>query len=220
MSNESKDGSWKETNHGRTMSLAIESLVKDGFFEGKDILELGGGIANHTVRMLQGNPKSMITTEISAERLEVTRNRVLEESDQSKLIRYQVADWLEIEGTFDMVVTNPPYFMSGKRNRRYFIDELILNAHKRLVPQGYLLFIQSSMAGIDKTYEIMKDNGFTTKIIMQSSFEWRDYYFEDEDFIESCDAKPSTFFIQNGKRMETLFVVLGSHEFFESSFTH
>ena len=47
---------------------------------------------------------------------------------------YMVADWLAVGGSggphFDALVTNPPFAQSGKQNRRYFIDELVLNAHK------------------------------------------------------------------------------------------
>ena len=42
-------------------------------------------------------------------------------------------------GPYDAVITNPPFAQSGKFNRRYFIDELILNSHKLLRGGGRTL---------------------------------------------------------------------------------
>ncbi|MCY3414566.1 MAG: methyltransferase [Candidatus Heimdallarchaeota archaeon] len=212
-------GIWKETNHGKTMSEGIRRLIKKDFFKDKQILELGGGIANHTVLMLTNDPKSLTVTEIAEDRMQNTRDNVARSGVKGN-IEYIIADWLSVEGLYDMVVTNPPYFMSGKFNRRYFIDELILNAHKHLKTGGHLLFVQSSMADIDTTMKRMIENGFEPEIIFQDSFEWRDYYFEDPAFLEMCDARPSSYFIREDKRWETLFVVLGTLKEFFSPFKH
>ena len=53
MINATDSGIWKETNHGRIMSEALIELRKDDFFKGKDILELGGGGADHTILMTE-----------------------------------------------------------------------------------------------------------------------------------------------------------------------
>ena len=45
-------------------------------------------------------------------------------------------------------MSNPPFARSGQRNRRYFIDALILRASRVLCDEGELLFVQSSMADL------------------------------------------------------------------------
>jgi len=87
-----------------------------------------------------------------------------------------VADWLDVEGDYDLVVTNPPFCKSGKRNRRYFIDELILNAHECLRPRGRLVFVQSSMADIAKSQRRLDENGFDHEIVDCCEGPFRDYY--------------------------------------------
>lgn len=75
--------------------------------------------------------------------------------------RYLVADWLRAAGgLYDAVVTNPPYAQSGKFNRRYFIDELILNAHKLLRAGGTMCFVQSSAADVPLTFQRLEENGW------------------------------------------------------------
>ena len=37
-------------------------------------------------------------------------------------IEYRVADWLSLDGKFDLLITNPPFAKSGKQNRRYYIE--------------------------------------------------------------------------------------------------
>jgi len=211
---------WKVTNHGRIMSEALRELAKQDFFKDKTILELGGGIANHTIMMLENDPRLLVTTEINEERMEFTRKVVRDRLGDIVNCEFMVADWLDARGSYDMVVTNPPYFMSGKYNRRYFIDELILNSHKRLKPGGYLIFVQSSMADIVLTRDRMEENGYRFELLHQGTFPWRDYYFSDPRFLEMCDNRPGSYFMKDGKRWEVLYVVLGQLKPFESKHVH
>jgi len=119
-----------------------------------------------------------------------------------------------------VVITNPPYFVSGKYNRRYFIDEMILNSHKSLNPEGHLIFVQSSMADIGKTRNRMEENGYTFEILHQKSYPWRDYYYQDPQFVQMCDDNPNSHFLKNGERWENLYVVRGKLLEFDTNFTH
>jgi predicted RNA methylase len=220
MVNTTENGTWKETNHGRIMSEAIIDLQKIDFFKDKKVLELGGGSANHTKLIVENEPKLLLTTEIDQKQLDVTMQAVEEHFGKVHICKFIIADWLGVSGTYDILITNPPYFNSGKYNRRYFIDELILNAHKRLLPNGYLLFVQSSMADIALTEDRMMENGYEFEIIKEQTYKWRDYYFLDPSFIEMCDSKPGCYFMKDGSRWETLYVVKGKLKPFKANFLH
>ena len=85
-------------------------------------------------------------------------------------------------GPYDAVVTNPPFAQSGKFNRRYFIDELILNAHKLLAaadnvstlaagsPRS-MVFVQSSAANVPLTMQRLAENGWEgARIVLRSDY--------------------------------------------------
>jgi predicted RNA methylase len=220
MINTTESDTWKETNHGRIMSESISDLQNIDFFKNKKVLELGGGCANHTKLILENEPEHLVTTEINQERLEITKQAVEEHFGNVHNCKFVIADWLDVDGTYDIVITNPPYFVSGKYNRRYFIDELILNSHKRLLPGGYLVFVQSSMADIKLTEDRMMENGYRFEIIKEQSFEWRDYYFQDPSFIKMCDEKSGSYFMKDGDRWETLYVVQGKLRPYKTSIIH
>ncbi len=220
MDNVTDSDIWKETNHGRTMSEGILELRRRGLFRGKEVLELGGGIANHTVLVLKSEPEFLVTTEINQERLDFTREAVLERIGDDSRCRYLVADWLDLPGVYDIVMTNPPFFASGKYNRRYFIDELILNSHKHLKPGGHLIFVLSSMADIRLTRTRMEENGYDFEIVCQFIYPWRDYYFSDPRFLEMCDNSPGSYFMKDEERWEVLYVVLGTLRPFETDVVH
>ncbi|MHA2362414.1 MAG: class I SAM-dependent methyltransferase [Candidatus Hodarchaeales archaeon] len=203
------------------MSEAIQELNKSNFFTGKKILELGGGIGNHTIRILKNNPELLVTTEINEDRLQVTRQAVQNHFGNTINCEFSVADWLAIEGSYDVVITNPPFFMSGKYNRRFFIDELILNSYKRLKSEGKLIFVQSSMADITKSKMRMEENGYHQfEIIKQQCYPWREYYYSDLKFIEMCDKNPNSHFMKDGERWEVLYVVRGKLKEFNTKFIH
>ena len=84
-------------------------------------------------------------------------------------------------GPYDALVTNPPFAQSGKYNRRYFIDELILNAHKLLTPavggcshaggSQTMVFVQSSAANVPLTMERLAENGWEgARIVLRRDY--------------------------------------------------
>ena len=198
------DDDWSPTPHGRTLAktLAAHNLVKD-----KSVLELGGGVGNHTILLVRQGAKQLVTTEISTSRGETTRRNVERNCERADVVEYRVADWLQTTGTFDVVVTNPPFAQSGKQNRRYFIDSLILDAHKRLVAGGTLVFVQSSMADLAKTMRRLDENGFDPEILATSRGPFRDYYFDDKTFMEEIQHVPDGFELVDDTYYETLSVV-------------
>ncbi len=198
---------WRPTPHGLFLA---DVLAKNFFAKGKDVLELGGGVGNHTIILLRQGPRSLVVTEIDDALLASTRANVERNRPQESVIEYRVADWLSTEGSFDLIVTNPPFCVSGKQNRRYYIDSLILDAHQRLRPGGELVFIQSSMADIHKTLRRLDENGFDAEVVERRRGPFRDYYFEDETFMEEIKHVPDGYTVENGTYMETLAVIHGT----------
>ena len=82
---------WRPTPHGR---LLAEVLAKNFFAKGKDVLELGGGVGNHTVILLRQGPHSLVVTEIDDALLASTRANVERNRPPGSVIEYRVADWL------------------------------------------------------------------------------------------------------------------------------
>lgn len=195
---------WRITPHGRFLG---EVLAEHELVAGKSVLELGAGQGNHTIILARQGPKRLVATEITEDLLETTRTNVENNVERAGFVEYRVADWLETEGTFDVIVTNPPFARSGKQNRRYFLDALALDSHKRLQPEGELVFVQSSMADLAKTRRRLAENGFTCEILAERSGLFRDYYFEDETFMEEIRSVPNGYEVRDGRHYETLHVV-------------
>ncbi len=206
---------WSPTPHGRLLAGA---LAENNLVRGKSVLELGAGVGNHTIVMLRQGAASLVATEITEERLETARRNV-ERNTRSPwpepCIEYRLADWLSTPGKFDLLVTNPPFMMSGKQNRRYFIDALILEGHKCLNPGGSLVFVQSSMADVAKSTRRLEENGFDVRVLAESSGPFRDYYSEDPTFLQEIESVPNGYWIEDGIRFEQLVVLAAELQPFE-----
>lgn len=208
------DDVWVPTPHGRHLARVLAQHPE--LIAGKRVLELGAGVANHTILLLRLGAAHVTATEIKEEFLETTRRNVRRNEPEARNIDYRVADWLDTPGQFDLVITNPPFCKSGKQNRRYFIDSLILDAHKRLLPEGDLLFVQSTMADVYKSLARLEENGFTAREVGRVTGPFRDYYFRDPKFMEEIAQVPGGFEVQeDGTHLETLVVLHGKLRPFE-----
>lgn len=196
---------WVPTPHGVFMA---HTLAERNLVEGRRVLELGAGAGNHTIIFVRQGAESVLATEISEELLATTRRNVERNCPGASNVEYRVADWLDTQGTFDVVASNPPFCKSGRRNRRYFIDSLILDAHLRLVPEGTLVFVQSSMADLDKSLRRLAENGYEARVLASTEGPFRDYYFEDPTFMEEIRHVPNGYQVRDGVYVETLYVVL------------
>ena len=201
------EGVWVPTPHGRILA---EMLAEHNLVQGREVLELGGGVGNHSIILARQEPARLVVTEIVASFLESTRTNVERNVENPPPMEFRVADWLDTPGEFDVVVTNPPFARSGKQNRRYFIDSLILDAHKRLRPGGELIFIQSSMADIGKTERRLWENGYRVERLGETVGPFRDYYFEDQTFMDEIKRVPNGFEVIDGVYHERLVVLKGT----------
>ncbi|MHC4848809.1 MAG: methyltransferase [Planctomycetota bacterium] len=196
---------WDPTPHG---VLLGDVLANGEFVRDRDVLELGAGVGNHTILMLRKGASRIVTTEISESRLATARANIERNCpDLADRVEYRVADWLLVDGTYDLVVTNPPFAKSGQRNRRYFIDALILRSSLRLRENGALMFVQSSMADLDKSLRRLDENGYDAQVVEQREGPFRDYYFEDPTFLEESAKVQGGYEIRDGVHYETLSVL-------------
>jgi predicted RNA methylase len=195
------DDDWTPTPHGAWLARMIAS---HDLIEGKDVLELGAGLANHTILLQRKGAKSIVATEITESLLGATRENFERHCGKHTGLDLRVANWLNTHGKFDLVVSNPPFCQSGKQNRRYFIDSLILDGFHRLRAGGELIFVQSSMADIQLTLNMLDRNGYDATELGRTSGPFRDYYFEDPVFMREIESVEGGYEERDGVKFETL----------------
>ncbi|MCH8913575.1 MAG: methyltransferase [Planctomycetes bacterium] len=195
-------GVWNPTPHG----IHLGNMLARMDFSGEHVLELGTGCGIHAIIIARQGAAKMTLTEIDQPILDNARHN-LAKHDVTCPTEYVLADWTRVDGgPFDTLVTNPPFAKSGKRYRRYFVDTLILDAHKLVRPGGRLIFVHSSMADIPRSINLMEQNGMSVRIVGETSGPFRDYYFEDPAYIKEMAAIPGCYTIQDGTHYERLIV--------------
>lgn len=198
------DGIWKPTAHG----IHLGNVLVDLDFTGEDVLELGTGCGIHAILIGLRGAKSLTLTDKDETALEIALHN-LKKHNITIPVNTIIADWTHVDGAYNAIVANPPFGKAGKTYRRYYIDTLILDTHKLLVPGGRLIFVQSSMANIPKTISQMKGNGMRVKVIGETSGPFRDYYFEDEAFILEMAEIPGAYNMIDDVYYERLIVLEG-----------
>lgn len=193
-------GVWNPTPHGAHLGEMLAGCD----FSGEHVLELGTGCGLHAIVIAQQGARALTLTEIDQAILDNARHN-LGKHEIAVPIHTQVADWTHVNGgPFDALVTNPPFCKSGKRYRRHFIDTLILDAHKLVRPGGRLLFVQSSMADISRSLNLMRDCGMTVSVLGETSGPFRAYYDEDPAFLAEAARIPNGYSVRDGTRYERL----------------
>ncbi len=201
-------GVWNPTPH----SIHLGNMLLRLDFSGEHVLELGTGCGILAILLARRGAARMTLTEIDGVIFDNARHN-LAANEVKTPAEYVVADWTALPGAshdgkaaWDCVVTNPPFAKSGKRYRRYFIDTLILDAHKLVRPGGRLVFVQSSMADIPRSIGLMEEHGMQVRIVGETSGPFRDYYFEDEAYMREMAQVPGGYDIRYGVHYERLIV--------------
>jgi methylase of polypeptide subunit release factors len=202
------EGVWNPTPHGVHLGHMLLRLD----FSGQHVLELGTGCGLHAILLARRGAARLTLTEIDAAINDNARHN-LAKNGASTPTEYVVADWTAVPGAshegkapWDCVVTNPPFAKSGKRYRRYFIDTLILDAHKLVRPGGRLVFVQSSMGDIPRSIRLMAEHDMEVRIVGETDGPFRDYYFDDERYLREMAAVPGGYSVRDGVHYERLIV--------------
>lgn len=200
------EGVWNPTPNGVLLAEVLESMN----FSGESVLELGTGCALHAIILAKRGARELLLTEIDDQIL-IHARKNLDSHQVQTPTRLLVADWIQVEASgFDTLVANPPYCVSGKRYRRYFIDTLILEAHKLVRPGGRIIFIHSTMGNMPKTIEMMEDCGMSVRILAEKDFPFRDYYWDEPGFILEMAKVPGSYSVRDGVHRERLVVFEGT----------
>lgn len=193
-------GVWNPTPHGIHLGNVLAKLD----FSGKNVLELGTGCGLHAIVIAEQGAKRMTLTEIDEPILKNAEHN-LKKYGCNLPVEYVVADWANLpDSNYDVLVTNPPFTKSGKIYRRYFIDTLILNAHKLIKPGGELIFIQSSMANIPRSISLMEECGMKVEILGETSGPFRKYYYQDAKYMKEIASFHGGYLMQDGVHYERL----------------
>ncbi|MEM7307119.1 MAG: methyltransferase [Planctomycetota bacterium] len=196
------EGVWNPTPHG----VHLGNMLLHLDFTGEDVLELGTGCGIHAILIARRGAKRMTLTEIEQDICDNARHNLTKHGVEIP-IEYAVADWTSVpDASHDVLITNPPFAKSGKRYRRYFIDTLILNAHKLVRPGGRLVFIQSSMADIPRSLRLMDEHGMNVRIVGETDGPFRKYYYEDPVYLREMAAIPGSYAVRDGVHYERLIV--------------
>ncbi len=202
------EGVWNPTPHG----VHLGHMLLELDFTGRHVLELGTGCGIHAILLARRGAAKLTLTEIDAAIVDNARHNLAANGVDTP-VELVVADWTAVPGAshegkapWDCVVANPPFAKSGKRYRRYFIDTLILDAHKLLRPGGRLVFVQSSMAGIPRSLSLMAECGMAVRVVGETDGPFRDYYFKDEAYLREMAAVPGGYQIRDGVHYERLIV--------------
>ena len=202
------EGVWNPTPHG----VQLGDMLLHLDFTGDHVLELGTGCGIHAILLARQGAARLTLTEIESH-INDNAEHNLRKNNVSIEREYHVCDWTTVPGAapvghgpWDAVVTNPPFCKSGKRYRRYFIDTLILDAHKLVRPGGRLVFVQSSMADIPRSLRLMHEHGMTVRIVGERDRPFRQYYFEDDAFLREIAAVPHGYHVHDGRHHERLIV--------------
>ncbi|MFQ5413118.1 MAG: methyltransferase [Phycisphaerae bacterium] len=195
-------GVWNPTPHGMHLGHMLTRLD----FTGRRVLELGTGCGIHAILIARRGAAAMTLTEVDHTILDNARHNLTKHGVVVPT-EYVMADWTHVtSGPFDTVVTNPPFAKSGKRFRRYFIDTLILDAHKLVRPGGSLVFVQSSMADIPRSVRLMEEHGMGVRVVGERDGPFRDYYFDDATFMREIASIPGGYSVRGGEYFERLIV--------------
>lgn len=202
------EGVWNPTPHG----IHLGNMLLGIDFTGKNVLELGTGCGIHAILIAHRGAAQMTMTEIDAVAIENSKHNFAKNTIDIEA-EFIVADWTAVPGAshegkakWDCIVTNPPFAKSGKHYRRYFIDSLILDAHKLVKPGGELIFVQSSMADIPRSVQLMEDCKMAVHIVGETEGPFRDYYYEDDTFMQESANVQNGFEIRDGVHYERLIV--------------
>ncbi|MCB0338964.1 MAG: methyltransferase [Bdellovibrionales bacterium] len=196
-----------KSDTGLSDQFLSEVIRQNDFVQNRDVYFPQGLATLSLSAVLSAEPRLVTCSERCSDEVEINRAVVEETGLDTKILKCIVADWVPVEGDFDAIVAIPAYFSSGKINRRYFLDALVLEAHKILRPHGEILFVQGSTADIERTQVELDRNGFDFNFVAQKAVSFPEAYLKDTAFMDEIRHIPNAFEMRNGFHFETLYAI-------------
>lgn len=129
----------------------------------KKILDIGIGTGGVSLCILARNPDAKITgIDISDEMLDGCQTNMKLNDRNINLVKADILNWSTSE-TFDLVVTNPPYFMgtpgASKAHHAIDISKWLKRSIARVKPGGYFCMISDALI-TDIAVSVLADKHF------------------------------------------------------------
>jgi release factor glutamine methyltransferase len=148
--------------------------------KGERVLELGTGCGLLAILAAKVGVQ-VVATDINPAALECARANAVKHRVED-LINFRSGDLFEpvVGERFDLVIFNPPYLpvepeeaLCGPLDRAWeagldgcrIIDRFLRELPNHLMPNGRVLFVQSSLANISKTLRVLEISGFKVNIL-------------------------------------------------------
>lgn len=202
-------GVWSVTPHGEALGRGMAAMQHA--FVGKKMIEIGTGTGIHAIAALKLGARVIDVTDIDSKVIALAQENAA--LNDVAFRNTWIRDWLAFEPPelYDFVLCNPPFCKAGTPDRRAFISAMIRESPRFLRPGGHLMFCQSSMANFPLTEKELREAGFHHTVAHTGRSIFRDYYFEEEGFIEESRRVENGFEEIDGEYVETLRVYLGTY---------
>jgi release factor glutamine methyltransferase len=159
----------------------LAKCLEDMDLRHKNCLEVGCGSGLLSIIMAK-NGAFVIATDINPEAVYATQKNA--DNNKVRLIAF-VSDLFEkVNGTYDLVVFNPPYLpvdewetdavYAGGKTGRDIIERFVKDVKKYLNPGGSVLMLISSLTGEKEVIDLFKKHGLKTKIIAREKIPWEE----------------------------------------------
>lgn len=168
--------------------LAEDSLMLETYSEkfslGR-VLDVGTGIGIQAIAASRNNKvKEIIAVDIDKEAIDYCKRNV-----KNKKIKFFVSDlFFNVKGKFDTIIFNPPYLpeekevkindraLYGRKQGYEIIEKFIKESKNYLDSKGKMLMVFSSITGKKKVDEIIKKQGFKSKLLDKKHIFFEDLY--------------------------------------------
>jgi len=174
-------------------SLFLAKLLEKKSLVNKKVLDMGCGSGFLSIIMAKG--KAQVTgADISRDAVKATNNNA--ERNNVSVTCIQSDLFSVINGTFDLIVFNPPYLpegadakylgkekshLVGGKTGREVVEKFIKQAKSHLNNGGKILLLISSLTGEEEVIDTFNKHGFRTRVLDRQKIPW-----EELMVIEAC----------------------------------
>ncbi len=164
-------------------SLLIDIMVRDGFAEGCDVLDVGTGGGALAIAAARAGAASVRAVDLSLRSVLTARLNCLLNGANVSVYRGDL--FAPIRGRrFDLILTNPPYVPASTSvlpryrvarcwdagcDGRALLDRICDGAPAALAETGTLLLVQSQVSGEDATIERLDAAGLRASVVARAT---------------------------------------------------